>query len=722
MDVRKKIKKYISFIKIKGREKKQDKTNIKIKGNSNKYNEKGTLKIFSSIRAKLIIASLIPVIFIIALGLLSYSKSSKGLIRNYESSTLSNMSNMSKYLDFGFDIVSSKAELLSSNKIMRSYYAGDFKAQKMEEMTRYREIQELVTSNILSEKYISNIYILSDYGMGISGNGTLSARLRYDDFIADGEGSILDEEKLKDSWIGTHSYLDLQSLSSDDKYSISYMRYLYSSAYKPIGCMVLDVSSSFVKDVLDRSGLPEGSILAFVTKDGREIINGVVPENFKFIEQDYYSKARANVDIKEGNEYVNFNKDDYLFVYSNIETSDSLLCALVPKTIIVKQANEVRNITLIVVILASIIAIAIGTLTAYSFSNVIHKTIRILKKTASGDLTSLITETRRDEFHILGQGINEMIVSMMKLIRKMSGVSVTLGQSASVVSESSNILVSATKNISESVGDIEQGVNQQAVDAENCLHQMADLADRINAVYCSTHNIEQISDNTKVIVNNGMKIVGDLSTKARDTTNITRDVIFDIENLEKESSAIIGIIGTINEIAAQTNLLSLNASIEAARAGQAGRGFTVVAEEIRKLSEQSLKASNEIGKIISKIEKQTKKTVTTARYAESIVLSQEDALNSTVKVFSDINIHVEKLTDNLKQIANGVDAIEHAKDDTLGAIESISATAEETAAAATQLGVTADKQLHEVKKLNDVVQQLSSDAMNLTETVSIFKV
>ncbi|MBP1753663.1 MAG: methyl-accepting chemotaxis sensory transducer [Firmicutes bacterium] len=680
------------------------------------------LQRINSIRAKLIMAFLVPVILIIILGILSYSKSSKGLIESYESSTMSNMSNIAKYLNFGFDIVASKAEILNSNEVLKDYYSGMFKKNQMEEMSRYREVQSSVTTNILSEEYISNIYLLSNYGNGISGNGTNSTRLVYDNFIAGGEGAEFVQSKQESNWIGTHPYLDEQAVSTKNAYAISFLRYLYNAGKKPIGCIVLDVSYDYVYNTLTESGFPEGSVTAFISGDGREIVNGVLPEGYKFSEQGYYSKALEDASITEGHEYIKVSGKEYLFLYSKLDSSKSLLCAIIPKAVIVKQANGVKNITLIVVLLASIIAISLGTYMAYGFSDTIRKINDVLHKTEAGDLTCYTKIKRKDEFRILGKSINDVIDSMLKLIRKMAGTSKTVSQSALVVSDSSIILVNATKNISDAVSDIEQGVSQQAVDAESCLHQMADLAEKINELYGSTHNIEQIASNTKMIVGDGMDIVENLSHKAKDTTEVTRTVIIDIESLAKESTAIAGIIGTINEIASQTNLLSLNASIEAARAGQYGRGFSVVAEEIRKLADQSLKASSEIGKIILNIEQQTKKTVNSARYAESIVLSQEEALVKTVDAFTDINKHVEKLTNNLNQIAYGVEGIEQAKDDTLRAIESISATAEETAAAAEQLSVTADKQLEEVHKLNDVVQQLSNDAIVLEESVSVFKV
>ena len=144
-------------------------------------------------------------------------------------------------------------------------------------------------------------------------------------------------------------------------------------------------------------------------------------------------------------------------------------------------------------------------------------------------------------------------------------------------------------------------------------------------------------------------------------------------NLERKSSSIGEIINVINEIADQTNLLSLNASIEAARAGDAGRGFAVVASEIRKLADQSKESVNNIISIIEGIQEDTHKAVNIAREAEEVLRLQENAVSNTTQSYLNINDSVENLVVQLRQIIENVDNIEEARVSTLGAIESISA-------------------------------------------------
>lgn len=399
-----------------------------------------------------------------------------------------------------------------------------------------------------------------------------------------------------------------------------------------------------------------------------------------------------------------------------------MVCAMVPRNVIVEKANEIRNYTFITIVACCIIAFIIGSVLSTGIAKAINKINALMKQTAEGDLTGTVVMNRNDEFKLLSGNIANMISSIKKLIIKLTGVSEQVQKSAKRVNDNSEVLYTATKDITESISDIETGLIQQSSDTENCLKQMSDLADRISVVYDSTNQIEKIAGKTQDTVDNGMVIVTELEERVQDTTRITKDIIRDINELERESKAINSIIITINEIAEETNLLSLNASIEAARAGEAGRGFAVVSDEIRKLAEQSSVAGTQIGTIIARIQERMGKTIETAEKADDIVRFQAEALGTTVNVFEDIKGHVNTLANDLDTISANIQGIENAKNDTMEAIASISATSNETEAASTELSRNAEKQLQAVEILYNEVKQLRKNSEELDESVSIFKV
>jgi len=313
-----------------------------------------------------------------------------------------------------------------------------------------------------------------------------------------------------------------------------------------------------------------------------------------------------------------------------------------------------------------------------------------------------------------------MISGMKDLILRMTQVSKIVSYNASEVANNSTLLLEATGEISKVAEEIEDGANLQARDVEECMNQISNLSEQIGVVSEKADNIGDIADKTRSIVKEGTVIVDELSQKAMNTVNITQVVIKDIQKLEMKSLAVSKILGSINDIAEQTNLLSLNASIEAARSGEMGKGFAVVADEIRKLAEKSHGAANQISDIIVEIVDQTKETVSTAKKAEDIVASQETTLKDTVHTFFNVNSHVEKLSINLKQILDGIAEINRVKDDTLKAVESITATTQQTAAATGELGATAVSQITSVEALNNTAIKLNEAVKNLEETVAIF--
>jgi methyl-accepting chemotaxis protein len=270
------------------------------------------------------------------------------------------------------------------------------------------------------------------------------------------------------------------------------------------------------------------------------------------------------------------------------------------------------------------------------------------------------------------------------------------------------------------MNEIEQGINQQAKDAEECLVQMDSLSQKIEVVSENTREIGQVAEVTRKSVEEGTVVSQELNAQTRSTIEITTGIINDIEKLAEKSSSIHKIINVINDIANQTNLLSLNASIEAARAGEHGKGFAVVASEIRTLAEQSKNSVNDIKKIIGSIQEDTKYVAETARKAEQVLQFQENAVKNTTDSYQNINESVERLVVFLRYITDNVANIEEARVSTLAAIENISAVLEEIAASSNNVNQTSSEQLNAVESLNKSATKLNSNADYLVREVQKF--
>jgi methyl-accepting chemotaxis protein len=673
-----------------------------------------------SIRLKLILVFLIPVVFLVSLGVVCYRLASGGLVDSYETNGRVSIDMMGEYYELGLDNIAGKAVQLITDDTVQKYYSQYYSGNPTEEANRKSEVQRKILSVDAADEFISDIYVFADYGYPVTSAGTLEKTF-YETFSESEEVQKLVRSGNTAIWLGSHPAIDAAFPYNQSEYALTFIKKLNNSGFQQIGFAVADVDKAYILDLLNKTDFGGESITGFVSGDGKAVLSGAYPEGFDITKETFYQKALTDTSALSS-EYVTFQKESYLFIYTKLTVGDALVFALIPKTEVVGQAENVKTVTIAAVILTSIIALGVGLLISNGIGSAIHKTNRVLSVVATGDLTVSTALRRRDEFHVLGQSINNMLSSMKALIEKMLGVSQNTAASAKEVASASETLLVTSKNIAGAVSDIEAGVQQQASDAENCLLRMSELANQIAVVQESTGEIEKIAGNTKKIVNDGLISMRDLSDKHRATSTITRSVIADIEKLEAESISIIDIIRTMDEITDQTNLLSLNAMIEAARAGSNGKGFAVVADEIRKLAEKSAREAKNIKTIIENIQKRTRETVNTAKKAENIVDTQELTLKATMATFDEVNRHVENLTENLDRISGGIETMGKAKEVTLSAIENISSTLEETVASSTEVSTTAENQLSSVEQLNKAATQLGNQARNLEETVSIFKI
>jgi methyl-accepting chemotaxis protein len=676
-------------------------------------------KVFSSLRIKLIAAFMVPIAFIIVLGIISFLESAKGIQGNYEKSTGQVVSMTGEYLFFGVESIENISAEYVNNRDIVNYKTASNVNDKLELKKIQTGLQSMLNTKSKTDQFISNIYLIFNEVSSISSNLKLSAKVGeglYESYQETEAGKFLSENKVKSLWVGNDTFLDEKLETTAQDYALRLIRNLPNRN----DMLVIDIEAQAVADILKNINFDKDGYLNFVTKDGKEITAAGVSEPV-FSNLDFYQKAISSEKTSDSN-YVDYKGNSYLFVYSKIGETGAMLCALMPKSTITSQADQIKMVTIIVVIIACVIAVLIAFLFSLGIDRTIKAIIKNLKKAAKGDLTVQFHTNRDDEFKVLIDEIQGTFSNVKGLIQQVNDLSGMVSDSASGLSDTASSFVKSTEEISDAMNEIEQGVFQQAKDAEQCLLQMDNLSKKIALVSENTKEISQIANTTKQSVMDGTYCTEDLNKQTKATIDITTGIIAAIEKLATKTQEITKISNVISGITAQTNLLSLNASIEAARAGAFGRGFAVVADEIRHLAEQSKDSVNEIQKIISSIQEDTRSAVAIAKEAENVLGKQENVVKNTTDSYQNINQSVESLVVYLKQISENVDNIEESRVSTLSAIESISAVLEEVAASSNSVNQTAGHQIASVEDLNKSATTLNVNANELHHAVQKFSI
>ena len=673
------------------------------------------------IRNKIVICFLVPIAFMIIIGVSAYQKAAEGLREKFQESTLQTIAMSKEYIEMSCDFIKAEGLKYAFDGDVGKYLQGT-----IDSPVELKEIKGNINTDMISSStsipFISNLHIIPKEGVNVL---TTASGASADGFLAAYREQV-EKDKGVESWIDSHPLLDETLKVAENDYIMAFE--ILSKSKN--GCVVIDIKKSEIENLLKGVDLGEGSIIGFVTENGREIVIEQLEEGQEsrfaegekvFFGQDFY--GQISDEELQGSTEIRFQGEKYLFFYSRSESiEDVTVCALVPMSIVTSQAQEIRTTTVVLTILACIIALIIGVMVAGGIQANMTRFSKRFGEVAKGDLTITVEAKSRDEFQNLAGSATNMITNTKNLVNKVTNATNELEKSAGSVEEVSDAINDCSQDITQAIDEIHEGIRRQSENALECVERTDILSNELQEVNRVIERVETLVGENENMISRGMEYVQLLGERAHTTTEITSEVGSSIESLKKEYEIINSFVETITSISEQTNLLSLNASIEAARAGDAGRGFAVVAEEIRKLADDSAKAAGEIQRNVTHIMGQTESSVKNAQQAQKMVDLQGEAVEQVIKVFGDMRKQMSTLAEGLREIVTSMEKADIERSDTVQGVQNISDIIEETADRAEKVKDIAGRLLTNVENLNSTADVLGDNMQELKSEISVFKI
>ena len=419
----------------------------------------------------------------------------------------------------------------------------------------------------------------------------------------------------------------------------------------------------------------------------------------------------------------NYDGKEKLVAYSKIEDLQWLMVSGGNVEEVLAPVKKVSSTITIISIVIGVIGMGIMIFISSKLLKPIKELRNNSKNIAQGDLRSKINNIKsEDEIGELAKDFNAMVDNLSLLIGNVSVAMEKIDSSSVNLSAITEEIAASNAEIKNSMEEISKDTSQQASDVQVTSEKTKNLGDKIERL---NSNNKVMGDKSKNVINaieNSDTKIKFLKNSNEKTMKSFKEVQQTVGELIDEMKNISDIVITINNISEQTNLLSLNASIEAARVGEMGKGFAVVANEIQKLSEQTKGATKNIASIIGGIDtlvEKTKKSFTET-YEQSE--AQIDAYSEMDNSIADMKTALDSMIDITKLINNEIIDIEKNKNEVIEATSGIAIVSQEIAALSEEVTASSEEQIQAFDTVTQSSEELVALSQNLKDTIDMFKV
>lgn len=394
---------------------------------------------------------------------------------------------------------------------------------------------------------------------------------------------------------------------------------------------------------------------------------------------------------------------------------------------IVQRKNEMsRFIALLLVI--SAVSVTFGLIVGFLIIRSIVKPLQQvnvqLREIAEGegDLTRELSIKTKDEIGDLSQSFNKMIGSLRSLIHQVRSNAEQVAASSEELTASAEQTSRATEQIAHTIQRVAEGTEHQVKSTGESSKAVQELSIGVEQVAGNAQSASSTAIHTSEMALEGNRAVQTAVTQMNSINGTIHQLAEVVKGLGERSQEIGQIVEVIGGIAAQTNLLALNAAIEAARAGEHGRGFAVVADEVRKLAEQSSQSALQIAELITAIQAETNQAVQSMESGKKEVEEGIGVVSKAGETFAQIQLSVQNVATQIEEVSAAAQQMSANTTQVVGSINLITEVAQESAAGTQEVSAAAEEQLASMEEIATSAASLSRMAEELQALIGRFKV
>jgi len=584
-----------------------------------------------------------------------------------------------------------------------------------------------------------------------------------------GDISLKDKIKSFISYVNIFRFLKFRNVKIGYKFLMAFFIsvLLFGAATTVVFIQLTDVKKN-VNDINEKSQLAIdlGKIALLIEQKDSLVANYLILNNQSYIEEYTFISEQLNeiLDRVEPYYQTGENKDVFDYIGKNADEMDDIflneLVAEVSKdgdiftsrtrirsgkntavsmvdqlieygeeaqTVSVNNANENMDYSRTLLIIANVVSIIIGIIVVFLISRYIqrhlNRVVGMMREISQSNLVvDKVDYEGRDEIGQLANAANTLRDNIQAIVTKVSQAASSVSHSSEGLNVSAREVKIGSEQMVITMEELATGAERQANSAQYLSEKMGEF---VHSVSTSQREGQEIADSTKKVLqltSDGSVLMSQSVEQMQKIDTIVSDSVEQVRGLDQKSDEISKLVQVVKDIADQTNLLALNAAIEAARAGEHGKGFAVVADEVRKLAEDVTSSVLEITNIVNTIQVETHDVVDSLNDGYKEVKEGIEQIEKTGESFTTIDQSISTMVDSILEIANRLKDIAENSNEMNELIGEIAAVSEQAAAGVEQSTASSQQTSSSMDEISDSAEALALLAGEMNQEMSTFKI